>query len=205
MSKLSPASRRKQKTQQLCVTAMLTALIVVMAFTPVGYLSIGIVEISFLSIPVAIGGIICGPLCSAFLGFIFGLTSFLQCFGIIRPSVFGEALLAINPAGCAAVCFIPRILAGLFAALIFKAFKGKLTAVSYATASLSAGVLNTVLFTLTLLLFFKTSSLSSIGLGSNTLAVIGALITANALIEWAACLVIGLAVSKAIAAILKKI
>ncbi len=43
---------RRQKTVLLVETAMLTAIIAVMAFTPLGYLRIGPLELTLLMIPV---------------------------------------------------------------------------------------------------------------------------------------------------------
>ena len=65
------AVKNKEKIYKLSLAAVLTALIFVMAFTPLGYLKVGVVSITFLTIPVVIGAIIGGPsvrfsdLCSA--------------------------------------------------------------------------------------------------------------------------------------------
>lgn len=62
--------------------ALLTALVLIMAYTPLGYLKTPWgVEITFIVIPVAVGSIILGPMAGGFLGLVFGLTSFFQCFG----------------------------------------------------------------------------------------------------------------------------
>ena len=203
MSNTPTRSSRRNSTVKLTVTAALAAIIVVMTFTPIGYLNIGIVEITFLTIPVAIGAIICGPGAGALLGGVFGLTSYMQCFGIGRPSPFGAALLAINPVATTVLCLVPRVLAGLLAGLIFKAFKNKSGTLSYAVTSLSTGVFNTLFFVIVLLLGFSTESLSSLQLGDSMLKIISSLVTVNAVIEWAVCLVVGLAVSKALSALLK--
>lgn len=203
MSNTPTKSSRRNSTVNLTVTAALAAIIVVMTFTPIGYLNIGIVEITFLTIPVAIGAIICGPGAGALLGGVFGLTSYMQCFGIARPSPFGAALLAINPVATTVLCLVPRILTGLLAGLIFKAFKNKSGTVSFAVTSLCTGIFNTLFFVIVLLLGFSTESLSSLQLGDSMLKIISSLITVNAIIEWAVCLVVGLAVSKALSAILK--
>lgn len=204
MSKKLSTTTTRNSTVNLAVTSVLAAIIAVMTFTPIGYLTIGVVEITFLTIPVAIGAIVCGPACGAILGGIFGLTSFLQCFGVLRPSHFGAMLLSINPISTALICFVPRILAGLLAGLIFKAFKKKQdSVVAYAVTSLSTGVLNTVLFVAILVTCFSTESLSSLQLGDNIIKIIGSIITVNAVIEWVVCLVVGLAISKALSALLK--
>lgn len=203
MKNSSTPSSRRDRTVNLTVTAALAAIIVVMTFTPIGYLSLGIVEITFLTIPVAIGAIVCGPGCGATLGAVFGATSFIQCLGIGRPSPFGMALFSINPLSTVLICFVPRILAGLLAGIIFKAFKKKSGTVSYAITALSTGVFNTLFFVAILVTCFSTESLSGLQLGDNILQIIGAIVTVNSVIEWAVCLVVGLAVSKALNAIIK--
>ena len=197
-------SKKRNSTVNLAVTSVLAAIIVIMTFTPLGYLNIGIVEITFLTIPVAVGAIICGPACGAFLGGVFGLTSFLQCFGIGRPSAFGAALLSINPVATGILCLVPRILAGLLAGLIFLAFKGKHKNISYAATSLSMGILNTLFFVTGLITLFGTDKLSTLGLGDSIIKIIAALVTVNAVIEWVVCLVVGLAISKALDSLMKR-
>ena len=192
----------KTKIQKLTVDAILTALIAVLAFTPLGYLRIGAVSITFISIPVVIGAIINGPVSGAFLGFVFGLTSFLQCFGL---DAFATALFNINPFYYGIMCFIPRILMGLFCGLIFKALskKCKNSVISFGVTSLSGGILNTVLFVGALVLFFGRSDYMQ-QFGKTLPAIIGALVTFNAVIEWAVCLVVGSAVSKALISFMRR-
>ena len=72
---------RKKTIKTIAVLGILIALTLVMAFTPVGYLKVGAVSISFLMIPVAVGAIAVGPWAGALLGAVFGITSFVQCFG----------------------------------------------------------------------------------------------------------------------------
>lgn len=97
---------------------MLTAVIILMTFTPLGYLKLPFVEISFLMLPVALGAILLGPVAGAILGTVFGITSFIQCFG---ASALGAMLLSINPFLTFLVCVPTRILAGWLTGLVFQA------------------------------------------------------------------------------------
>ena len=72
--------QNKEKIRKMTVTAVLAALIVVLSFTPLGYLKIGVVSITFIMIPVVIGAVMEGPATGALLGLVFGATSFIQCF-----------------------------------------------------------------------------------------------------------------------------
>ena len=91
------ANTNKQKIRQMVQLSILTALVLLLAFTPIGYLRIGALTITFLPVPVVIGAVLMGPRAGAFLGCVFGLTSFAQCFGIdpfcgYLPAVSGACL-----------------------------------------------------------------------------------------------------------------
>ena len=68
----------QKKLQDLTLTAVLAALVLLMSFTPLGYLKVGFVSITFLTIPVAIGAMVVGPGAGLFLGTLFGITSLIQ-------------------------------------------------------------------------------------------------------------------------------
>ena len=133
--------------------AILIAIMLVFAFTPIGYFKVGFIEITFMVLPVAIGAIICGPTGGAVLGGIFGITSFIQCFGM---SPFGTFLLGLNPWLTFVTCLIPRILCGWLSGLLFKALNkiDKTKVASYFAASLSTALLNTLFFMLFIVVFF---------------------------------------------------
>ena len=69
----------KNQTQKMVLTAAFAAIIIIMANVPfLGFIRLGLVSATTLHIPVIIGAILMGPASGAFLGFIFGLNSFLQ-------------------------------------------------------------------------------------------------------------------------------
>ena len=80
-----------------------------MAYTPLGYLNIGPLAVTFNVIPVAVCAIVLGPTGGAIAGAVFGLTSFMQAIGIGGVSALGSALFQINPFMTAVQCFGPRI------------------------------------------------------------------------------------------------
>lgn len=188
-------NKRKDKLYKLTLTSLLTALIILMSFTPLGYLNIGAVSITFMTIPVVVGAVTQGPVIGMFLGIVFGITSFIQA---LKGDPFGSALLSINPLFTAILCIVPRGLVGLFSGLIYKAISDKTNSkLSYIISSFSSGFLNTVFFVgLLLLFFFKSDYIQSFG--TTVPAVLTAMITFNAVIEWIACTVVGTAVSVAV-------
>ena len=189
------------KTRTLVQLALLTAIELIMAFTPLGYLKVGALSISFLMVPVVIGAIIMGPAAGAFLGGVFGLTSFIQCFGM---DAFGTMLMGISPLYTFITCIPSRVLAGWILGLIFKALD-KIDSkkyAAYAVSSVSGALLNTVFFVGFLVLFFH-KTLMELGMGDTILAVIASLVTINAVVEAIVCLVAGTAIVKALSVILK--
>ena len=195
----------KQKVNVLYMVelGLLIGIILLMSFTPIGYIPIGPgLTITLIPIPVVIGAITLGPSAGAILGAVFGLTSFSMC--LLGRDAFGVALLEISPYKTFFLCLIPRILMGLLCALIFKAiYKTKLkTVVPFAISSLMGPLLNTVFFMSSLWFLFKdakpvvgmANSIGSTGFWSFIIGFIGI----NALVEASVCLVVGTAVSKGI-------
>lgn len=146
---------KQSKTLRLTRLALLAALVLVLAYTPLGYIHIGPLAITPIMIPVTVGAILLGPLEGAVLGGVFGLTSFSTCFG---ADAFGAALLAINPFFTFVVCVLARVLAGWLPALLFRAVyrpgRPVRKNLAFGAAALAGPVLNTVFFMGGLVLFF---------------------------------------------------
>ena len=195
------------RTIKLVQLALFTAVILIMAFTPIGYIRTPGLEITLLVVPVTVGAIVLGPVTGAILGGVFGVTSFIQCFGM---SAFGATLLGIDPIGTFIVTMIPRILMGWLAGLIFSGIKkiDKTNNISYAIASLAGPLLNTVFFMGALVLFFyQTEYIQGFAnaLGTdNVFTFILAFVGVNGLIEAAVCFVLGTAISKTLDVITRK-
>ena len=104
---------KKFTTSQITLLGLMIAILLLMAYTPLGYLNIGPLAITFNIIPVAISAITMGPVGGAIAGAVFGLTSFGQCIGIGGTSLMGVTLLGINPFLALVQRFIPRLVEGL--------------------------------------------------------------------------------------------
>ncbi len=178
-------STRRFNTSQLVILGLMTGILLLMAFTPLGYLNIGPLAITFNVIPVAISAIVLGPFGGAVAGSVFGLTSFLQCFGIGGISVLGATLLNINPIYTLILCFVPRFIDGLLLGYIFRAVRKMFNTSSgcFVTGFCSA-FLNTVLFTGTLLLlFYNTEYIQEMIGGRSLLVFLCAFVGINAVFE----------------------
>lgn len=194
---------KHKKIRNLVLFSILVAVIIVMAFTPVGYIRIpGLgLEITLLVIPVVIGAINLGPLYGMGLGFAFGLSSFIQCFGL---SAFGATLLGINPFLTAFLCIVPRTLMGYLVGLIFrflnKVFKKDIYA--HIIACVSGALFNTILFmTCFCLFFYETEFVMGFRdtLGTNNVFLFVILFVGiNGLVEAIVNFIIGAVVSKSL-------
>ena len=143
------------RSRRTTLLGLLTAILMVLSMTPLGYLNIGPLAISFNMIPVAVGAAALGPVGGAVLGAVFGMTSFLQCLGIGGSSAMGVILFDINPLFAFIQRFVPRLVTGFLVGLIYKGVR-KFAKVHVAggVAGFFAALLNTVLFMGALILLY---------------------------------------------------
>ncbi len=193
-------NKSNYKPKELTLMGLLTAVLLVMSFTPLGYLNIGPLAITLNMIPVAIGAIALGPKGGAFLGAVFGITSVLQCIGIGGSSPMGVILFEISPLLCIIQRFVPRFLMGLLTAYIHKAIsKTVARGTAPFVAGFSAAFLNTVLFmSLLVLLFGNTEYLTELMGGKNVLVFICTFVGVNAIFEMIASTVFTGIIAKAL-------
>ena len=135
--------KTKVNTKSLVILGLMTALTMIFSFTPIGSIPIGPLVITLNVIPIAIAAVTVGPVGSAVIGGVFGLLSFLQCFGIGVPSGMGAALVAIDPVLAFVQRFVPRLLDGIIVGFIAKGMS-KVTNnyVSYAVTGFFTAFLN---------------------------------------------------------------
>jgi len=195
--------KRSFSTGEVTRMGVLVAVLLIFGFTPLGYLRVGVVSITFNMIPVVIGAIVVGPAGGAVLGAVFGLTSFAQCFG---ADPFGATLLSLNPAATFAFCFFPRVAAGLLPGLAFQLARKRALRkpAGAALACLTGSVANTVLFISTLWALFGGSAAVQEALGRSFWAAFLLLTGTNAVIEAVVCVVVGSAVASVVLAVAKR-
>lgn len=147
----------KKKTRELAQLALLTAIIIIMAFVPyLGYIPLGFMNATIIHIPVIIGGVFLGPKAGGILGFIFGLTSLYN--NTFNPNITSFVFSPFYTAGgvnggirSLIVCFVPRILIGIVAyysyRFIVKNFgnKAKIRTIGFTLAGVMGSITNTIL------------------------------------------------------------
>ena len=151
---------QKEKTLELVQLSMLAALVVVLQLLSALIPPIaGMVSITLTLIPVVIGAILFGKKGGAILGFVFGLIVLINCIAGLDPG--GNILWTVNPILTALLCIIKGVAAGFVPAAVYSAVvkdekigdkaKTPLTLV----AAVLAPVVNTSIFVVGMLLFFK--------------------------------------------------
>ena len=188
--------------------AMLTAIILILAFTPLGYIRTGGLEITLIVIPVAVGAVILGPVGSMILGAVFGITSFIQCFGM---SPFGAMLLSISPVKTFITCVVTRTLMGFLTGLIYKGMKkvSRNKSLNTVIANLCCPFMNTLFFMTCIVVFFYNTEyiqgiVSALG-AANPLLFVLAFVGVNGLVEALLCFVGGSAITRALMAAMKNV
>ena len=174
-----------KRSRSTTLLGLLTAILMVLSMTPLGYLNIGPLAISFNMIPVAVGAAALGPMGGAVLGAVFGMTSFLQCLGIGGSSAMGVILFDINPFFAFVQRFVPRLVTGFLVGLIYKIVR-RFNKVSIAgsAAGFFAALLNTVLFMGALILLYgNTQYLTDLIAGRNIIAFVCTFVGINAVAE----------------------
>lgn len=109
----------KEKTRQMVTVSMLGAITIVLGLTPMGYIPLGLINITTMHIPVIIAAILEGPVVGGLVGLIFGLSSLANA--MLRPGPI--SFVFYNPL----ISIFPRILIGVFAGLTFRYLKNKKT------------------------------------------------------------------------------
>jgi uncharacterized membrane protein len=186
--------QNKKALTELVLTGLFAAIIIIMAFTPLGYIPLGFINATIIQIPVILGALFCGPKKGAFLGFLFGFTSFLK--NTIMPSTVSafvfSPILAANLFGAKGalfstfICFVPRILVGILPYFVYKGMHKfcKIKTVNFAVAGVLGAFVNTVLVMGSILILYKDAYANAYEMDpSAVLAAIGGVISFNGVIE----------------------
>ena len=183
---------KKLDVRALAILGLMTALLILFSFTPIGTIPIGPLSITLNVIPVAVAAIALGPAGGLIMGCVFGLLSFLQCLGIGIPSGMGITLFSIDPFLAFIQRFIPRALDGFLVGLIFRALEKK---PGFRPACFIAGFcsafLNTAFFMSALVLLFgNTEYVRGLMNGRSFLVFVCAFVGVNAVVEMLVCTVV---------------
>lgn len=118
-------SHRFGSMRELTLTALFAAILLLMAFTPLGLIDLPLIKATILHVPVVIGSVVLGPKRGAGLGALFGLVSLWK--NTMAPSLLSFAFSPFVPLPGSArgslwalvICFVPRILTGVAPWFVF--------------------------------------------------------------------------------------
>lgn len=192
-------SRTTGKTRKLVQLSLLIALEAVMAFTPLGFIMIPPISITILHIPVIIGAILMGPTYGGILGGAFGVLAMIKAtfFAASPADLLFSPFLSGAPVQSLVMCIVPRILLGVFAALLYRLFKGLFgkDVPALAVSCILATLLHSLMVLGSMWLFFSAMPLRDVFI---TIASL------NCIVEMLAAGVVGTAVCKPLMAYLRR-
>ncbi|MBE5800492.1 MAG: ECF transporter S component [Clostridiales bacterium] len=154
---------KKYDVRYLTQLALLVAVEMVMKTIGLGSVPVGPLYMSFLTVPIAVGAIVLGPMAGVILGGVFGFVSFMDA--IKGASVMTSNLLAVSPVHTFVLCFGTRVLMGFCVGLIYLGMTKlcRKSAVNCFVTSLSAPLLNTLFFMgYIVLAFYQTEYIQSL-------------------------------------------
>lgn len=182
--------------------ALLIALQFVMRMIGLGRVPVGPLYMSFLTVPIAVGAILLGPLAGGVLGAVFGALSFYDA--ITGVSVMTGAFFAVDPLNTFVLCVGTRVLMGVCAGWIFRLlhFFDRKERLCYWLGALATPVLNTIFFmSYIVLVFYQTEFVQKLVADKgapNPLLFVIMLVGVQGLIEAVVCAAVGGAVSKGV-------
>ena len=160
----------RYSTMSMVQVAIFGAIICIMAFTPfLGYIPLGFTRATIIHVPVIIASLLMGPKKGGVLGFLFGLTSFIN--NTMNPTPtsfvftpFYSVAGVSGGIGSVIICFIPRILVGILPFYVYKlvlkfsgekARKRGISSVGLILAGISGALVNTLLVMNLIFVFFR--------------------------------------------------
>lgn len=140
------------KSKNIAIYGLFSAIIVVLQLLSYS-LKIGMFNLSFVLIPIVLGGYLYGVRAGAVFGAVFGVIVTICC--ITGMDGGGYILFSANPFLTALICIVKGTMAGLISALIGKLQNKANNYLVIMLSAIAAPVINTGLFCTGMLIFFK--------------------------------------------------
>ncbi len=200
--------RRNKKLYDMVLLALFVAMELAFRLLGLGRVPIGPLNMSFLTVPIAVGAMLMGPWQGAFLGAVFGLCSFWDA--VTGAGGMTSIFFGVSPVHTFILCVGMRTLMGALTGLIFRGARkiDKTKTVSYFVGGFFAPFLNTLLFMgYIVLAFYGTDYVQGMAAdkgASNPFMFVVLLVGLQGLIEMIVCTVTAGATAKAVSVALKK-
>ena len=144
---------RNQKVKKMATVALLMALVVLMQFISGMIPPVSGFSISLVLIPIVLGSAMYGPGVGALLGATFGTVVYINC--VNGADLGGNMVFLANPVLCFAVVMGKGILAGTASGWVYRLLKGKNSYVAMLCAAIVCPTVNTGIFVVCMLTFFR--------------------------------------------------
>lgn len=144
--------RMNEKTERLAGLGILTALIIVLQIIST-FVKFGPFSITLSLIPIIVGAAIYGAGAGAYLGAVFSVVVVIMC--ISGGDTGGAMVWNANPIICLVLCMLKGTLAGFEAGIHYTALESKNRIAASISAAFISPVVNTGIFLLGLIIFFK--------------------------------------------------
>ena len=206
---------KKTNVRYLTELALLVAILLMMQVTGLAMIPLPGQYASIMTVPVAVGAMLLGPLAGGVLGGVMGGISFYTAVRtgfatLITAGYTGGIVVLIS----AINCFIPRILMGICTGWIYRLVDriDKTNTIDCFLGGLCAPVLNTIFYMSVLVVVYLNAPMLENLLGeelmekfqSNVLVFVAAYVGVQALIEAGVGCVISGAITKALRVVLKR-
>lgn len=149
---MNTGKRKKTDVTFMVQIALLAGIMIVMAFTPLGYIPLPFMNATTMHIPVIVGACVLGIKGGTILGAIFGITSVVKA--TIQPNLTSfvfTPFYSFSPefqGGWASliVAIVPRVLIGVVAAWVFQVLRKKCRRehIAFITAGFLGSLINTI-------------------------------------------------------------
>lgn len=142
----------RKKLVQMVTTALLMALILLFGLTPIGFINVGVVYITFLCIPVLIGTLALGLKTGLILGICMGSVSLFT--GLRAPSALVAPILQKNIVWVIILCYVPRLLVPMAAHGIRRLIAKENEKISIPLAAGIGSLVNTIFYLGFMIVFY---------------------------------------------------
>ena len=149
---------KKFTTRQIVITGLMLALMIILQVIG-NYLQIGPVNINISLVAIVLAAVLAGPASGAIVGFFNGIMALLS------PSTIA-LFMPVSPVGTVLACLLKCTLAGLVAGLVFNLLKKKNKIVGLIVSSLLVPIINTAIFLIFCLIFFRPILESNVASGA---------------------------------------
>ena len=204
---MSQTRKSSLDLKRMCTLAIFIAIELVMKLMGLGSVPVGPLNMSFLTVPVALGAILLGPVAGLIMGTVFGLCSLYDA--ISGLSVMTNIFFGTLPFQTVLLCVGTRALMGWLTGVIAKALRhaDSRRLLGCYVPALAAPLLNTLFFMgFIVLVFWNTDYVQNLAAAksvSNGFAFIVALVGVQGLVEALVCTLVGGSVAKGVSVALK--